>query len=141
MPPTMLMDALQAVRRRVKLLGLVYGIGIAVAAAVGLLLAIIFFDYLVNLPAWPRLVLSLAALGCIGYVIARWIWTPARTKLSLSDVAGRLERAFPQFDDRLRSTVDFASGQREVFGSDVMQRRVMSEAAEMASRVDLRQAV
>ena len=28
----------------------------------------------------------------------------------LGDIAGRLERAFPQFDDRLRSTVDFATG-------------------------------
>src|SRR5262249_46233337 len=120
MPPTMLMDALAAVRRRVKLLGLVYGIGIAVAAAIGLLLGIVFFDYLVNLPAWPGLVLGVAALACIGYVIARWVWTPARAKLSLSDVAGRLERAFPQFDDRLRSTVDFASGKTAGFGSDVM---------------------
>ena len=142
MPPTMLIDALQGIRRRVKLLGVVYGIGIAVAVAVGLLLGTILFDYLLNLPAWPRLVLCVAALGGVGYVVARWILIPARSKLSLSDVAGRLERAFPQFDDRLRSTVNFATGDAATAtGSDVMKSRVMSEAAEMASRLDLGKAV
>ncbi|MEA2710350.1 MAG: hypothetical protein QOF78_2951, partial [Phycisphaerales bacterium] len=141
MPPAMLINALEAVRRRVKLLGVVYGIGIAVAAACALLLFTILFDYLLNLPAWPRFVLSLAAVAVTVYVIARWVWTPARTKLSLSDVAGRLEAAFPQFDDRLRSTVDFANGGGRPFGSDVMQQRVMSEAAEMASRMDLSSAI
>src|SRR3954464_14293683 len=141
MPPAMLINALEAVRRRVKMLGVVYGIGIAVAAACALLLLTVLFDYLFNLPAWPRFVLSIASLAAIVYVIARWVWTPARTKLSLSDVAGRLEAAFPQFDDRLRSTVDFADGRGRPFGSDVMQQRVMSEAAEMASRIDLSSAV
>ena len=54
MPPTMLIDALQGIRRRVKLLGVVYGVGIAVAVAIALLLGTILFDYLLNLPAWPR---------------------------------------------------------------------------------------
>ena len=141
MPPAMLINALEAVRRRVKLLGVVYGIGIAVAAACALLLFTVLFDYLFNLPAWPRFVLSILGLGAVAYVVARWIWTPARTRLSLSDVAGRLEAAFPQFDDRLRSTVDFADGRGRPLGSDVMQQRVMSEAAEMASRIDLSSAI
>src|SRR6266496_3683638 len=105
MPPTMLMDALQGVRRKVKLLGVAYGIGLAIAAAIALILFIIFADYLLNLPAWPRVVLFITMLGAIAYTIGRWIWMPAAAKLSLSDVAGKLEAAFPQFDDRLRSTV------------------------------------
>src|SRR4051812_5643469 len=119
MPPTMLIDALQGVRRRVKLLGITYGVGTALALALGLILLTVFTDYLLNLPAWPRTVLFLAALAAIAYAIARWIWQPAAAKLSLSDVAGRLERAFPQFDDRLRSTVDFAAGS-SAYGSDIM---------------------
>jgi hypothetical protein len=144
MPPTMLMDALQAVRRRVKLLGVVYGVGIAVAVAIALLLTTILFDYLLNLPAWPRLVLSVVALACVGYVLARWVYAPAKAKLSLGDIAGRLERAFPQFDDRLRSTVDFATGganSGRAFGSEVMKDRVMGETAKLASQLDLGSAV
>src|SRR5947207_4009404 len=104
MPPTMLIDALQGIRRRVKLLGVVYGVGIAVAVAVGLLLGTILFDYLLNLPAWPRLVLCIAALAGIAYVIGRWVLMPARARLLLCDVAGRPDRASPQFDIRLPST-------------------------------------
>src|SRR2546421_1586422 len=140
MPPTMLMDALQSVRRRVKLLGVAYGIGLAIAAAIALVLSPILADYILNLPAWPRTAMLALALGTVVYVIARWIWTPAAAKLSLSDVAGKLETVFPQFDDRLRSTVNFVNGGTQ-YGSDVMQRRVMSEAAEMASRLDLSRAV
>jgi hypothetical protein len=136
----MLINALQDVRRRVKVLGVTYGIACALTIGVGLLLLTIFVDYLLNLPAWPRTVLFLAALAGISYAVARWVWKPAAAKLSLSDVAGRLERAFPQFDDRLRSTVDFAAGS-PAYGSDIMQRRVVSEAAELASRLDLSQAV
>src|SRR5438094_770811 len=119
MPPTMLMDALQTIRRRVKLLAVFYGVGIAVALAVALLLFTTFADYLLNLPAWPRFVLFVAALAAIAYSIARWIWVPASKKLSLSDVAGHLEATFPQFEDRLRSTVDFAAS-GSAHGSDIM---------------------
>src|SRR6185437_2429801 len=108
MPPTMLIDALNGIRRRVKILGVAYGVGVAFAAAIGLLLLTIFADYLLNLPAWPRCVLLIAALAGVAYAIGRWVFKPAASKLSLSDLAGRLEHAFPQFDDRLRSTVDFA---------------------------------
>jgi hypothetical protein len=141
----MLIEALHGLRRRVKLLGVVYGLGIAVAAGVVLLLATIGFDYLLNLPAWPRLVLILIALGAVSYVIVRWIYSPARSKLSLSDIAGKVESAFPQFDDRLRSTVDFAGRAaaipEEQIGSDIMRQRVMSEAGDIAQRLDLSQAI
>jgi hypothetical protein len=52
-------------------------------------------------------VLILLALGAFAVAAARWVVRPLTSKLSLSDVAGRLENAFPQFDDRLRRTVNF----------------------------------
>ena len=92
------------------------------------------------MPAWPRLILILTAAAAIAYIVVRYILGPALAKLSLGDVAGRLERAFPQFDDRLRSTIDFSRGSPD-YGSDVMQQRVMSETADLASRLDLNRAV
>src|SRR5689334_12236313 len=118
MPPAMLIDALQGVRRKVKTYSVAYGVGVALASLVGLVLALIFIDYLLNLPAAPRIVLSLLVLAALAYVVARWIIKPASAKLTLSDIAGHLEQAFPQFDDRLRSTVDFANGST-TYGSDV----------------------
>ncbi len=139
MPPTMLINSLHGVRKRVKLLGVVYGVGIVLAATTGLLLATIFLDYLLNLDAAPRIVLVLASLAAIGYALFRWIIKPVLARLSLSDVAGRLEQAFPEFNDRLRSTVDFVRD--DVPGSDMMKQRVVGEASEMAGRIDLGRAV
>jgi hypothetical protein len=140
MPPAMLIDALHGVRRRVKILSIVFGVGVAIACAIGLTLTVIFLDYLLDLPAIPRVALTLTALLGVAWVIVRWIGRPAAARMSLADIAGRLERAFPQFDDRLRSTVDFAGG-RPIFGSEVMQQRVISEAADLAGRMDLNRAV
>ena len=42
MPPTALMESLQGVRRRVKLLGITYGVGVALAVTIGLVLCTIF---------------------------------------------------------------------------------------------------
>ncbi|HWP41399.1 MAG TPA: hypothetical protein VNL70_10775, partial [Tepidisphaeraceae bacterium] len=124
MPPTMLIHSLQTVRRRVKALGIVYGLGIVVAAAIGMLLAIALLDYVLNLPPTPRLVVILLAVGAIVYALWRWIARPLAARLPLGEVAGRLEQAFPQFDDRLRSTVDFLGG--GVPGSELMKQRVVA---------------
>jgi hypothetical protein len=139
MSSTALMDSLRIVRRRVRVLGVLYGVGIAVSAAIGLFLAIVFIDYLLNLAPIPRIALSVAALWTMAYVLAKWVIAPALGKLGLSDVAGRLEDAFPQFDDRLRSTVEFLTTPTP--GSQVMKDRTASQAEEMAQRLDLRRAI
>jgi len=110
----------------VKLLGVAYGVGLLLASAVALLLAAVLLDYLLNLPALPRLVVTLGALGVVGYVLVRYILHPAMSRLTIGDVAGKLETTFPQFDDRLRSTVNFMRGGNP--GSDTMQQRVITEA-------------
>ncbi|HMB94717.1 MAG TPA: hypothetical protein VKK61_01625, partial [Tepidisphaeraceae bacterium] len=122
-----------------KLLSAIHGIGIVLAAAVGLLLATVLIDYICNLPATPRLIIIFSSLAVLVYALIRWIIKPISARLSLSDVAGRVEQAFPQFNDRLRSTVDFV--QSDVPGSEAMKRRVVGEATDLASRLNLRRAV
>ncbi len=61
------------------------------------------------------------------------------SRLGLSDVAGRLEHAFPDFKDRLRSTVDFVT--KGTAGSEIMKSRVVAEATELARRFDLNSAI
>src|SRR5689334_12234224 len=111
MPPTMLLNSLENVKRKVRLLSILYGAGIVLAAAVVLLLAVVALDYLLNLPAVPRLIMMILAIGALGLSLYRWIVLPLMSRLNIRDVAGRLENAFPQFNDRLRSTVDFLGGQ------------------------------
>ena len=70
----------------------------------------------------------------------RWLVQPLLARLTLNDVAGRVERTYPQFQDRLRSTVDILTG-RDVPGSDVMKQRVVSEAARLTQSLDLSRVV
>src|SRR3954470_4777163 len=140
MPPTLLINSLNDLRRRVKLLSILFGVGILLASAVGILLATVFVDYLLKLPVVPRLLVALFALIAVGYLAFRWIAKPILARFSLSDVAGHLEAVFPQFDDRLRSTVNFVQ-QPDSPGSEVMKERVVTEATQLAQAVDLRRAI
>ena len=140
MQPTILIESLESVRRRVRVLAVAYGVGLVVTAAVCLLLAAVGADWLLNLPAAPRAVLVLAAIGAVGYSVWRWLVQPILARLTLNDVAGRVERTYPQYQDRLRSTVDILAG-RDVPGSDVMKQRVVSEAARLTQSLDLSRVV
>lgn len=133
MPTNALLDSLQAVRRKVKTLSVLFGVGVAIATAVGLLLGVLLVDYLFGLDKGPRLLLMLGALVLLVYVVYQRIIVPARSKLKVGDLAGRIEHTFPQFDDRLRSTVDFT--QQDIPGSVAMKERVVAEAGELAQSV------
>ncbi|MDB5324202.1 MAG: hypothetical protein JWN40_5833, partial [Phycisphaerales bacterium] len=141
MPPTLLINSLNDLRRRVKFLSILFGVGILLASAVGILLATVFVDYVLKLPVVPRLLVAVIALFAVGYLAFRWIAKPILARFSLSDVAGHLEAVFPQFDDRLRSTVNFVQQPDSIPGSEVMKERVVTEATQLAQTVDLRRAI
>src|SRR2546430_574317 len=103
MPPTVLIYALESIRRKARWLGVTFGAGVLTAAVVGALLATVLLDYLLNLPAGPRIVLLLGGVGVIGYVLTRYVLRPLTARLTLGDIAGKLESVFPHFDDRVRS--------------------------------------
>src|SRR5437773_8596297 len=90
-----LLDSLSSIRRKVRMLSVMYGIGIVLASAVGLILTAVLLDYLLNLPAVPRLMFLLAAFAGIVYLLWNYVAKPMAARLSIGDVAGRLENAFP----------------------------------------------
>ena len=73
MPPTLLIDSLQTLRRKMKVFAVVYGTGIVIASAVALLLAVVLLDWVLALPAPLRVAVNLAALGTLGYALYHWI--------------------------------------------------------------------
>ncbi len=138
MPVSQLMEVLETIRRRAKLLSLVFGLGVVIAAAVAALGVTVLLDYLLNLPALPRLVVMLAAFGAVCFLGWRHVARPLLSRVSLGDVAGRVESLYPQFEDRLRSAVQFEDQPEANLGSPRMRKRVTQQAAEIAGRVDLK---
>src|SRR5580704_1125361 len=100
MPPTSLIPTLESLRNRVRLLTVLYGVGIIIAIAAGLLLGIVLLDYVLNLPPIPRIILMILGVACLLYYLSRWVVRPAMSRLRLTDLAGKLEHAFPDFKDR-----------------------------------------
>src|SRR5688572_17891526 len=142
MPPTVLIDALEGLRRRVKFFGVAYGVGVVLAAAVGLLLAVVLIDFALNLSPLPRAVVMLCALGGIGVAVYHFVIVPGRAKLGIGDIAGRVESVYPQFEDRLRSTVDFVrQGGGAIPGSEPMKAATVAEASRRAEGIDLARVV
>lgn len=138
--PTILIESLESVRRRVRVLGVLFGVGVTATAAVGLLMITVLADYLLNLHALPRLVLIVVALAGLLYALWHWIIRAVISRLTLNEVAGRVERTFPQYQDRLRSTVDILTGDH-IPGSEIMKQRVVSEATRLTQSLDLNRVV
>lgn len=132
---------LERVRRRVRGLAFAYGLGSVVVALAACAVFVVAADYLLNLPAFPRLVLALGALIILGTVAWLHLIRPLMSRLTLSDIAGRVEQAFPQFDDRLRSGVTFAAATTDDRESARMRERTREEAVRLASTLDLGRAV
>ena len=139
MDTTAILQSLDAVRRRVKLLAVAYGVGIVLCGAVGAMLLVVLLDYFFNLPAWPRLIASCMGAALIVSMLTRHVLRPASAPMGLADVAGKIESLFPVLDDRLRTVVEYSD--REVPGSPAMKQQVVAQANQMASAIDFQQIV
>jgi hypothetical protein len=83
-----------------------------------------------------RFVLTLAILGCSGYVAWRYLWRPLSVSLTDVDLAARIERRHPEFEDGLSSTVQFLeSNQDERTGSPELQREVIRQTLARLDKV------
>ncbi len=132
--PGGLIDALERLRFRAMSLSVGYGIGLVVAAACGAILIGGLVDWLLQLPAVPRLLGLIVTLAGLSYLAYRTIWLPATTKTGLGDVAGRVEERFPAFEDRLRSSVSFL-GDGHAMPADPYERQTIEQAGDLAADV------
>lgn len=130
-----LFQSLQRIQRKLRTLEVLHGLGLMMLWMVGLLLGAMGLDYLLHLPAVPRLLVLMGLVAVGGYLLFRRVLLPVARPLSLGDVAGKLEKAFPEFEDRLRSAVDFAD--EDLSSSVSMQQMVLQQATDMARRVNL----
>jgi DNA repair exonuclease SbcCD ATPase subunit len=135
---------LDALRSRVRALVALHGIGkLGLVFAVSIF-SLVLVDYLLALPAIPRVLLIAAALTALCLLAWKYLFRPLSRPLSHSDLAGRVEQTFPQFDDRLRSAISFAhayhSGENSI-ESEKLRRATREQASQLAGDLDLRRAV
>lgn len=83
-----------------------------------------------------RFVLTLAIVGSSGYVAWRYLWRPLTVRLTDVDLAARIERRHPEFEDGLSSTVQFLVSKQDArSGSPELQREVIRQTLAKLDRV------
>lgn len=132
-------EQLSRLRRRIRVLSLLYGLGRLAAVSAGLLVLLVAVDYLLDLPPSMRIALMAAVLAVWLWQLFRWVLAPGMARLSLDELAGRMETAFPLFQDRLRSTINFLGHDSD--DSAAMRQKVMEQATQLAAQVKLSRAV
>ncbi len=94
-----------SVRRRVA----AFGVFSVLAGGCLSFLTVVCLDWLLDLPPQLRIWGAvLFVVGC-GFATLRWVVQPLQSRITLSQIANRLERQYPGLNDRLSSTVSFLS--------------------------------
>jgi len=126
---------LGALRRRVRAIRLVSGSG-RVAVFVVLALAAFFFaDYLLRLPLWVRAVTLVLFLLGTALVVVRRLLLPLARRLEDDVLAGRIEHAFPELEDRLLSSLAFARAEKAPDPDSEDSPELMQAVCEEAVRI------
>lgn len=130
-----LLDRLGALRRRIRLMLIIDGVGMVLAVGMICVLLAAIVDYLMWLPGVARVVVAVCV--CAGVAVAAWthVVRPIITRIGVGEVAAVLDTRFGELEDRLASAVGFAELPRGA--SAAMVRRVVAQANEAAGRLPL----
>ena len=129
--PRDLFDRLAALRRRMRQAIVLSGSLILVIAVIALLIIVGVIDRWTDLPGILRAVILVGAMvGGILFLLRR-VLGPWLTSAGNIELALRVERQFPQFNDSLASAVQFETG---AIGSDALQAATRRRAAQALKR-------
>ena len=96
---------LQELRRRIRRLFFLWGLGRLSWISFGLLLNLYAIDRLFNPPLFVRFTLEAVTFLFWVFQIKQSIWTPLRKSFTVKDLSALLERKFPHLEDRLSTSV------------------------------------
>ena len=137
--PHPLEQKIAALRRRVRRMAAVYGLSVVAAALLGTMAALGLIDYLLRFQdRGLRIIASLLMLGVFAWTFYRYVFRALSVRIGDADLALRVQRRFPDLDDRLLSAVEFlhAAEDDPAAGSAALRRAVVAEAAAEAQRLD-----
>lgn len=137
--PEQLFVCLQELRQRVRYVLWVYGFCCLTVTLFLTILVAGSLDWLWHLDeAGTRVLLGLGVLGASGWVGWRFLWVPLTTEFSNVELASRIEKQNPTFQDSLSSTVQFLeSDQDEKLGSRKLQQQVISQTLRRLEQINV----
>ena len=113
-----LRQGLAGLRRRARSLVLMLGAGRVAVVACAALLLFFLADYGLRLPLWVRGVGLVALLAVTGTVLFRRLLRPLSHPLPDALLAARVEAAHPELQDRLSSSLAFATAEQDPDNED-----------------------
>lgn len=136
-PTLPLRRALTGLRARVR--GLLLLLGASRVAACAIVAAALLFlaDYALRLPLGPRIAASLLLTAGVAYIAWRHLLRPLAAPLDDQRLAAHVERAFPEFKDRLASSLAFGTAAEDPENADSpeMMRAVIAETVRVAGAI------
>ncbi|MEE8451710.1 MAG: hypothetical protein V3R99_07335 [Thermoguttaceae bacterium] len=130
---------INTLRTRVRRLVAIHGISRLVAVVLGTLILLGSADYLIRFQdPGLKVICSLLVLASLGWTAWRYLYQPLATQLSDVALASRIERRFPQFEDRLVSSVEFLKQPVDdpIAGSAALRRAVIARTEAETDRLD-----
>ncbi len=127
-------------RRRARRLVLLHGWSCVFSAVLAVAAVLGLADYLIRFhDPGIRILALLAVLGTLGWSVYRFLLRPLARRTSEVDVAQRIERRYPQLQDRLSSAIAFLQQSEDdpQAGSPALRRAVIHEATAEVERLDL----
>jgi hypothetical protein len=139
---TALPSRLSALRRRLRLVSLTWGLSLLVVALLGGVIVAGFLDWEVGLPSLVRATLLVALLAVAGSLAFHSLVMPLAGKADDLTLALRVEEAYPILNDALASTVQFLQQpDTEAAGSASMRREAVQRALRLAQGCDFNKVV
>ncbi len=137
-------DKLANLRRRVRLLGTVYGVSAVVSTILAAAIFLGFTDYLLRFQdRGLRVIATFALLGALGWACYRYFYLLGAARFRNVDLAIRLQRLFPGLKDRLLTAVQFIAQDEDdqTAGSPALRRSVIAQTAAETEDIDFNRAI
>jgi len=126
-------------RARVRRLVTLHGACWVAAAVLATVTVLGSADYLIRFQdRGIRVICSLLVFGALGWTCYRFLYLPSIFHLRDVDLAARVQRRFPELDDRLVSSVEFLRQAEDepLAGSAALRRAVIAETTARTERLD-----
>lgn len=141
--PEAVTSQLDALRRRVRQVALLYGAGLFLTISCGLLVAVMLVDWLIDLEAGSR-VAGLITFCLVEMALLAWlVIRPAIQRLRDVELAVLAEEHFPELGERVSSLVEFSDPEtpESEKGSPLMRELLEEETVQALTDCDFDEAV